>query len=591
VEYVGDTPVAVGRQHSSVAHVMAEPMSSPPVTEMARAPMFAGGVALIAVGLQFAGAARSRSKRLGTAASSPRRIPLGHPDARRRSGGHPQESPQPSADGTSPLPGKLLTDIYSGELDGPQSQRPEPDGCGSYRGAAVGSVGRLVRSSACDAGDKRSGRVGIRGLRRTVAQWFAAFLFLGAGLLTLWPALLSPRSASSQQMASVFPVGVMTPSGSLAALGPGVGSGRTTVPPGVTVQRSGLLTRRIADIRPGMRVLADNPEVTQHERQNAIEPDPSWRHLHLEMDKADGTLLKIELLRPRAWLAANAATLGATIHLDLEEMGASGPARVVHIGPAPPLEAGPGQIVTGTFAHSAANVINLYVEGLDEPIGTTASHPFWCEDRQAFVPAGDLKSGERLRTQDGQLLDLTASRPRAAAAVFNLEVNTEHVYYVGIHGLLVHNSCDGKGVAPKSVVNPRLKLRREKWRAYRARKIAAGETPLDMRRWVKATQGQSWGSGFKSNFRAWSKSVGNTHLHHGFPQQFRSQFSRIGIEADDFLYPLNARHHLARVHAGAGGGRYNQFWQEFFAGRHGPITKDNAIKLLDGLSAKDFIVP
>ena len=159
--------------------------------------------------------------------------------------------------------------------------------------------------------------------------------------------------------------------------------------------------------------------------------------------------LKIELLRPRAWLAANAATLGATIHLDLEEMGASGPARVVHIGPAPPLEAGSGQIVTGTFAHSAANVINLYVDGLEEPIGTTASHPFWCEDRQAFVPAGDLKSGERLRTQDGQLLDLTASRPRAADAVFNLEVNTEHVYYVGIHGLLVHNSCDGKGVAPR----------------------------------------------------------------------------------------------------------------------------------------------
>jgi len=110
------------------------------------------------------------------------------------------------------------------------------------------------------------------------------------------------------------------------------------------------------------------------------------------------------------------------------------------IGPAPPLADGPGQIVTGTFAHSAANVINLYVDGLHEPIGTTDNHPFWSEDRQAFVPAGDLKSGERLRTQDGQLLALTASRPRAADAVFNLEVNIEHVYYVGIQGLLVHNS-------------------------------------------------------------------------------------------------------------------------------------------------------
>ena len=158
------------------------------------------------------------------------------------------------------------------------------------------------------------------------------------------------------------------------------------------------------------------------------------------MKKADDSVLKIELLRPHEWVVSHNAYAGTTIHLDLEEMGASGPAKVVNIGRAPPLAKGPGQIVTGTFSHSAGNVINLYVAGLDQPIGTTDNHPFWSEDRQAFIPAGELQSGEHLRTENGNLLAVTASSPRVADAVFNLEVNTEHVYFVSSDAVLVHNS-------------------------------------------------------------------------------------------------------------------------------------------------------
>jgi len=132
--------------------------------------------------------------------------------------------------------------------------------------------------------------------------------------------------------------------------------------------------------------------------------------------------------------------VGTTIHLDLEEMGASGPARVVNIGRAPAFAQGSGQIVTGTFSHSAGNVINLYIDGLDKPIGTTDNHPFWSEDRQVFVPAGKLQNGEILRTANGQLLAVNASSPRAADAVFNLEVNNEHVYFVSAAGILVLNN-------------------------------------------------------------------------------------------------------------------------------------------------------
>ena len=206
------------------------------------------------------------------------------------------------------------------------------------------------------------------------------------------------------------------------------------------VSDSPYVTKSIRDIRIGERVLAHNPEVTDLERRQAIEPNSSWRHLQLEMKKADDSVLKIELLRPHEWVVSHNAYAGTTIHLDLEEMGASGPARVVNIGRAPPIARGSGEVVTGTFSHSAGNVINLYVDGLDHPIGTTDNHPFWSEDRQAFIPAGDLQTGERLRTENGNLLAVTASTPRVADAVFNLEVNTEHVYFVSRSGLLVHNT-------------------------------------------------------------------------------------------------------------------------------------------------------
>jgi len=187
-------------------------------------------------------------------------------------------------------------------------------------------------------------------------------------------------------------------------------------------------------------VLAHNPEVTDLERRQAVEPDSSWRHVHLEMTKADDSVLKIELLRPRDWVVSHHAYAGTTIHLDLEEMGASGPARVVNIGRAPPLANGSGQVVTGTFSHSAGNVINLYIDGLEQPIGTTDNHPFWSEDRREFVPAGELQNGENLRTLSGRLATVTGTRARTAfVAVHNLEVNQEHVYHVTGEGILTHN--------------------------------------------------------------------------------------------------------------------------------------------------------
>jgi Holliday junction resolvase-like predicted endonuclease len=223
--------------------------------------------------------------------------------------------------------------------------------------------------------------------------------------------------------------------------------------------------------------LAANPQV-DHAVVTASEIDPAtWRNIRLRMQKQHGGTLEIVLLRPLAWLVqqldefeqltradSHSSALGhavwsgqdhagvqldsdvgqdtCRIHLALPELGAVGPAEVLAIEPCPPLASGPGRTVTGTFAHSAADVLDLEIEGLDTPLGCTANHPFWSADRQDFVPAGSLTIGEHLQTESGTLRQVTRITPRRGppVAVFNLEVDAEHVYYVSTAGVLVHNT-------------------------------------------------------------------------------------------------------------------------------------------------------
>ncbi len=76
-----------------------------------------------------------------------------------------------------------------------------------------------------------------------------------------------------------------------------------------------------------------------------------------------------------------------------------------------------------------------------EPRRTHRHHsfpPLW-SDRQDFITAGDLYPGETLRILAGTT-HVTNITPRASPeAVYNLEVNLDHVYHVTRDGMLVHN--------------------------------------------------------------------------------------------------------------------------------------------------------
>jgi hypothetical protein len=222
----------------------------------------------------------------------------------------------------------------------------------------------------------------------------------------------------------------------------------------------------INQIRVGMWVAAENPEVSDAERRTFVDPDSAtWRFLKLRLPKSADPrdFVEIEMLRPAAWLEQHTAEVGGRVLLDLEELGAKGWAEVLEIGPCPEIVPGPGSVVTATFAHQpTAEILDVTISvgrqspgglTLDQPssqdtsspasetIGVTANHPFWSVDHQAFVPVGLLEPGTRVKTHLDQIQTIVSLHPRPGPPeqVYNLEVHGEHVYYVGTLSILVHN--------------------------------------------------------------------------------------------------------------------------------------------------------
>lgn len=218
--------------------------------------------------------------------------------------------------------------------------------------------------------------------------------------------------------------------------------------------------RNIEEIQIGDRVLAWNPELTEEEHAVADPVADDWNRIDLAIVKSDGYRLDISLLRPRAWIAEQQAEVGKSIHLDLPELNQYGDAQVLAIGPCPDIKPGPGRVVIGTFRHTSGDTIDVRVKDLDDPIGATQDHPFWSEDRQAFVDARELRVGEHVKTHSGQITEIESITSRGPPEpVYNLEIHAENVYYVSDIGVLVHNSTPyssrtGTKSGPDFIVTP-----------------------------------------------------------------------------------------------------------------------------------------
>ncbi len=196
----------------------------------------------------------------------------------------------------------------------------------------------------------------------------------------------------------------------------------------------------IQEIRVGQRVIAQNPKQQFDDSLGRSVDRPTWRRLSLRAVKRDGSECLIELIRPLWWVQQRQAAVGETVLLSVPECGIDGDAEVLTVGPCPPLALGPGSVVISTFAHQSARVVDLRIDGLDEPIGVTSNHLIWSEDRQDFVGAGMLDRGERVGTRFGPSVVESLSTRGPPEPVYNLEVFGQHVYCVSRRGLLVHNN-------------------------------------------------------------------------------------------------------------------------------------------------------
>jgi hypothetical protein len=109
------------------------------------------------------------------------------------------------------------------------------------------------------------------------------------------------------------------------------------------------------------------------------------------------------------------------------------------------------QRVKRTFRRVSEKIV--MVKAGKETIQTTPEHPFWVAGK-GWVAAKELAKGDRLITPDEKVAVVGEARVEAVrgppAAVYNLEVENTHTYFVGRSGVWVHNACS----KPDFIVTP-----------------------------------------------------------------------------------------------------------------------------------------
>ncbi len=96
------------------------------------------------------------------------------------------------------------------------------------------------------------------------------------------------------------------------------------------------------------------------------------------------------------------------------------------------------QVVLQTFHSWTDELYDIAIR--DEVLSTTGSHRFWLPEEGSWVPAKSLKAGQWLLGPNNVRIRIDAIATRQHLCdVYNLEVESDHNYFVGLSGVLVHN--------------------------------------------------------------------------------------------------------------------------------------------------------
>jgi hypothetical protein len=220
----------------------------------------------------------------------------------------------------------------------------------------------------------------------------------------------------------------------------------------------------IESLRVGDRVVAN---YSTDEMSGRTQVDAAaWRRLHLRSEERwpDGTLdeIQIETLQPPEWIAQHNAEVGAVvpIPLDLVDMGLPEglSATVVANEPCPRIQPGPGRVVLTTVNRFNNDVYELTVEspnGQVETVRPTGLHKFYRPADDAWVSTKDLRLGDELEGVDGLIVVRRVAKIAGVHSVYNMTVESDHVYRVSLLGVLVHNNGCAAPRNPRHHVFPR----------------------------------------------------------------------------------------------------------------------------------------
>jgi RHS repeat-associated protein len=208
----------------------------------------------------------------------------------------------------------------------------------------------------------------------------------------------------------------------------------------------------IDQIHVGQRVATDGGVANSADGKTAFadpthtDVDPkTWRLIKVQSDDGDW---QVQTLVPLKWLRQHHAHTGGEIYLsevtDVKEMGVPEDLEgsILSIGACPQIEDGPGRVVLTTVNHSNNFVYTLTLtdsDGRADSIGITGYHRVYTEDR-GWVIASQLVQGEVVRTAEGDAVVSGLVRNPGVFRVYNMTVESDHVYYVGDLSALVHNS-------------------------------------------------------------------------------------------------------------------------------------------------------
>jgi RHS repeat-associated protein len=120
--------------------------------------------------------------------------------------------------------------------------------------------------------------------------------------------------------------------------------------------------------------------------------------------------------------------------------------------------------VSQTFATPNDEIYDLELTGQDgksDVLGVTGNHPFWLKGK-GWTESDLLRAGDLVAGKDGTWLKVSKLALRAdRQTAYNLEVDKDHTYFVGLAGAWVHNACkilkaNSEASGPHSVfkVNP-----------------------------------------------------------------------------------------------------------------------------------------